>query len=153
MLRGSAAARSTTSETGDTSEPGESTLGRGARVRGRIEGEGDLRVEGQVEGDVRVSGQLAIEEGAAITGDIEAAAVVIGGALTGDVASRGAVTVRATAQVRGNLGASEVSLEEGASFHGRIEAEFDMPVELESAPELARGEIHDVHARGRGRGR
>lgn len=126
MFRGPSAARTTTSET----EPTESTLGRGARVRGRINGDGDLRVEGQVEGDVRISGQLAIEEGAAITGDIDAAAVTIGGALTGDVSARGAVTIRATARVEGNLGGAEIVLEEGASFQGRIEAEFDLPVDI-----------------------
>lgn len=134
MLRGSAAARSTPSVTSGPGEAGESTLGRGARVRGRISGDGDLRVEGHVEGDVRVSGQLALEEGASIAGDVEASAVVISGSLTGDVVSRGAVTVRATANVNGDLGGAEVSLEEGASFHGRIEAEFDMPVELSTAP-------------------
>ncbi|MFT3775579.1 MAG: polymer-forming cytoskeletal protein [Minicystis sp.] len=112
-------------------------LGRGARVRGRVGGDGDLRVEGQIEGDVRISGQLAIEEGAAITGDVEASAVVIGGALTGDVAARGAVTIRAGAKVEGNLGGSEIVLEEGASFQGRIDAEFDLPAELLGSHEAA----------------
>lgn len=134
-MRGPAAARSTANE---TVEAAESVLGRGAKVRGRIGGDGDLRVEGQVEGDVRISGQLAIEEGAAVTGDVEASAVVIGGALTGDVAVRGSVTIRAGAEVAGNLDGAEVVLEEGASFTGRIEAEFDMPAELsEEAPARA----------------
>jgi cytoskeletal protein CcmA (bactofilin family) len=113
----------------------ESTLGRGARVRGRIHGDGDLRVEGHVEGDVTVSGTLVIEEGGAIHGDVGAGALEIGGALTGDVASHGAVAIRATAHVEGNLGAGEVTLDEGATFHGRIEAEFEMPAGLsEGAP-------------------
>jgi cytoskeletal protein CcmA (bactofilin family) len=144
MLRGTAASRSTTSGPAETAE---STLGRGARVRGRITGDGDLRVEGHVEGDVRISGQLSLEEGASVTGDVDASVVVIGGALTGDVTSRGAVTVRATAQVQGNLGGAEVSLEEGASFHGRIEAEFDMPAELEAAPEPVRAETRSGRSR------
>ena len=42
-------------------------------MRGRVGGDGDLRVEGQVEGDVTVSGELVIEEGGAITGDVGAA--------------------------------------------------------------------------------
>jgi len=123
MVRGPAATR--TSHDG-----GPSILGRGARVRGRIGGDGDLRVEGQIEGDVVVSGELSIEEGGAITGDVGAASVVVGGALRGDVDARGPVAVRATAEVEGNLSGSEVSLEEGASFHGRIDAEFDLPAEL-----------------------
>jgi cytoskeletal protein CcmA (bactofilin family) len=136
MATGRAAPRSTASETA----PGApSILGRGARVRGRVSGDGDLRVEGQVEGDVRVSGDLAIEEGASVTGDIEAAAVVIGGALTGDVAARGAVAIRAGAHVVGDLAGSEVSMDEGASFEGRIDAEVDLPPELEAPRQAGRG--------------
>jgi cytoskeletal protein CcmA (bactofilin family) len=109
---------------------GESILGRGARVRGRVHGDGDLRVEGQVEGDVTLSGDLSIEEGGAVTGDVDVAALSVGGALVGDVAARGAVTIRSTARVEGNMAGAEVTLEEGASFVGRIEAEVDLPAEL-----------------------
>ncbi len=104
-----------------------SVLGPATRVRGRVQGEGDLRIEGRVEGDVNVSGELTIEEGAAVEGEVGAASVVIGGALSGDVSSRGPVAIRATAKVSGNMGGSEVSIEEGASFVGRIEADFDLP--------------------------
>jgi cytoskeletal protein CcmA (bactofilin family) len=122
-------ARSTAASNNE-SAGAESVLGRGTRVRGRVRGEGDLRVLGAVEGDVVVSGDLAIEEGASIEGDVQAAAVTIAGELAGDVAARGAVLVRATAKVKGSLGGTEVSLEEGASFDGRIEAELDLPPEL-----------------------
>ena len=135
MVRGAAAAR------GTSEEATASILGRGARVRGRIGGDGDLRVEGEVEGDVSISGELTIEEGASVTGDVGADAVIVSGALKGDVAARGAVAVRATAQVEGNLVGAEVSLEEGASFHGRIDAEFDLPAEL--------GGTHKQPGRGR----
>jgi cytoskeletal protein CcmA (bactofilin family) len=101
-------------------------------VRGRVHGDGDLRVDGQVEGDVSITGELAIGDSGAITGDIDAAAVSVGGALTGDVAARGAVTIRAGAKVVGSMGGAEVSIEEGASFIGRIEAEFDLPAELQT---------------------
>jgi cytoskeletal protein CcmA (bactofilin family) len=114
----------------DTSDSSGSVLGHGTRVRGRVHGDGDLRVEGQVEGDVTLSGDLVIEEGAQIQGNVEAAAVTIGGTLTGDVSARGAVTIRATARVAGNMGGAEVSLEEGAEFTGRIEADFELPAEL-----------------------
>jgi len=126
MARGSAVERSRTSETSESS----SVLGRGARVRGRVSGDGDLRVEGQIEGGVTLSGELAIDETGSITGDIDAASVTIAGVLQGDVVSRGAVTIRAGAKVAGNMGGAEVSLDEGASFAGRIEAEFDLPAEL-----------------------
>jgi len=118
----------------NTPEGDESVLGRGTRVRGRVGGEGSLRVEGQIEGNIAVGGDLAVEEGASITGDVEARVVTISGALTGDVSARGAVAIRATAKVAGNMGGSEVSLEEGAAFTGRIEAEFELPKELVARP-------------------
>jgi cytoskeletal protein CcmA (bactofilin family) len=90
------------------------TIGRGTRVRGRVEGSGDLRIEGEVTGDVRVSGAVTIE-----------------GTLTGDVVSEGAVLIRAGAQVEGNMSGAEVALEEGASFSGRIDADFELPDGLE----------------------
>lgn len=126
MARGQAAERSHTSESSESV----SVIGRGAKVRGRVSGEGDLRIEGKIEGEVSVSGDLSIEDGGAVTGDIAAGAVVIAGGLTGDVSARGAVTIQATAKVDGDMIGAEVSLEEGASFSGRIEAEFDLPAEL-----------------------
>ena len=118
--------RSRTSETSEST----SVLGRGARVRGRVSGDGDLRVEGQIEGGVTLSGELAIDETGSITGDIDAASVTIAGVLLGNVVAHGAVMIRAGARVEGNMGGAEVSLDEGASFVGRIEAEFDLPAEL-----------------------
>jgi cytoskeletal protein CcmA (bactofilin family) len=139
MVRGPAAARG-------TSNDGASVLGSGARVSGRIAGDGDLRIEGQVEGDVTVSGELVIEEGGSVRGDVDAGAVVVGGKLEGDVAAQGAVAIRATADVEGNLAAAEVSLDEGASFHGRIDTEFDLPAEL---GEKGHSTAHRPQGRGR----
>ena len=128
MARGPAATPSNASPlAGD-----ESVLGRGTRVRGRVNGDGSLRVEGQVEGGIGVTGDLTIEEGGAVRGDVEANGVTILGELTGDVSARGPVAIRATARVSGNMGGAEVSLEEGASFTGRIEADFELPPELVS---------------------
>jgi len=126
--------RSPTAMRTSSPEPAGSVLGRGARVRGRVHGEGDLRVEGQIEGDVSVTGDLSIDEGGSIAGQVEAGSVTIFGALQGDVAARGPVAIRSTAKVTGHMGGVEVSLEEGAEFSGRIEAEFDLPAELSARP-------------------
>jgi len=103
------------------------SIGRGTRVRGRVEGDGALRVEGEVAGDVRISGSLDIDAGGTVTGNVDASEVTIEGALTGDVTSRGRVAIRAGAQVEGNMAGSEIALEEGASFSGRIDADFELP--------------------------
>lgn len=102
-------------------------LGRSVRIRGRVSGDGDLRVEGEVEGDVKIGGALEVGDAATVAGNVVANSVLIEGALTGDVDAQGPVHIRSGARVAGNMSGSEVALEEGASFSGRIDAIFELP--------------------------
>jgi cytoskeletal protein CcmA (bactofilin family) len=118
----------TSSRSGDA---GGARIGSGARVRGRIHGDGDLVVEGQVEGDLAIRGELTIAEGGSVTSEaVEAQSVTIAGALEGDVAATGPVRLVAGSRVRGNLRGSAVAIEDGARFSGRLDCEFELPPEL-----------------------
>jgi len=113
------------------SEGREARIGRGARVRGRIHGDGDLVVEGHVEGDLAIRGDLTIAEGASVTSKVvEAQTVTIAGTLEGDLAASGPVRLVAGARVRGNLRGSAVAIDDGARFSGRLDCEFELPPEL-----------------------
>jgi cytoskeletal protein CcmA (bactofilin family) len=112
------------------SQGGTAVLGKGARLRGRIGGDGDLRVEGSISGDVAVKGQLVVAEGGDIVADVQAGSVIVEGAIEGDIIATAAVAIRSTARVSGALKGSSVSIEEGASVSGRIEADFELPPEL-----------------------
>jgi cytoskeletal protein CcmA (bactofilin family) len=106
-------------------------LGTSVRIRGKISGEGDLQILGSVEGDVVVRGDLTIGESASIeTENLEAQAVTIQGEVKGDVNASGPVRLGRTARVHGDLKGSEISIEEGAQFAGRIEADFELPAAL-----------------------
>ena len=109
---------------------GEAVIGKTTRVRGRVSGDGDLIVEGNVEGDIAVSGDLTIAEGGRATSSIEADAVTLRGELDGDVRASGVVRIEAGARVRGDVQGESVSLEEGAEFVGRLDATFELPAEL-----------------------
>jgi cytoskeletal protein CcmA (bactofilin family) len=109
-------------------EPG--VVGKGAHVRGRISGRGDLRVEGVVEGDLAIDGELTVADGAQVTADVEAGSVAIEGVVEGDVQASDAIAIRAGARVVGTLRAGRLSIEEGAAYAGRIEADFELPAEL-----------------------
>jgi len=112
----------------------EARIGGAARIRGRVHGEGALVVEGRVEGDVALRGDLTIAEGATVTGGtVEAHAVTIAGTLEGDVAASGAIRIAGPARVRGNLSGKSISIEDGATYSGRIDCEFDLPPELGGA--------------------
>ncbi len=111
----------------------EAVIGRSAKVRGRITGEGDLTVLGQVEGEINLKGDLVIGEGGSIqagTSGVDANTVTVSGTLEGDVHARGMIRIESGAHVRGDMHGASVSIEEGASYTGRLDAQFDLPPEL-----------------------
>lgn len=111
----------------------EAVIGKSTRVRGRVSGDGDLVIEGNVEGDISIRGDLVLGDGAHATSTIEADAVTLRGELDGDVRARGIVRIEAGARVRGDMQGESVALEEGAELVGRLDAAFDLPAELGGA--------------------
>jgi cytoskeletal protein CcmA (bactofilin family) len=109
-------------------------IGSAARVRGRIQGDGDLVIEGHVEGNVTLRGDLTIAEGATVASEtITAHAVHIAGTLEGNLTASGPVHLAAGARVRGDVQGNAVAIDDGAHFSGRLECEFELPPELGGA--------------------
>ena len=100
-----------------TGSGGEAVIGRSTRVRGRVSGDGDLRVEGHLEGDINVKG-----------------ACTVSGEVDGDIrADGGTVHLETGAKVRGDISGESVSMDEGAEYVGNLNAEFELPAELGGA--------------------
>ena len=115
-----------------------SSIGAGARVKGRVSGDGDLVIAGSVEGDIAVRGDLTIEAGGSCTSNVDAHGVTVSGALEGDVVASGAVVLGATARLRGGVRGASFAMDDGASFAGLVECDFELPAELTSASAPAR---------------
>ena len=113
-----------------TSQGGIAVLGKGAHIRGRIAGDGDLRVEGSISGGVSLKGDLVVSDGAEIVADVEARAVTVEGSIEGDISATSSVAIGASARVSGAIRGASISIEEGANVSGRIEADFELPPEL-----------------------
>lgn len=108
----------------------EGLIGRTAKVRGRIVGEGDLRVDGTVAGDVVLEGAFTVGATGDVQSNVQATAVEVLGSLEGDVTARGAIVLGSGARVRGDLRGARIAIEDGATFAGRLDADFDLPPEL-----------------------
>lgn len=106
-------------------------IGESTRIRGRVNGSGDLRVDGQVNGEILLSqGDLTLGESARVDATVRADNIHVSGQLEGDVQTQGQLTVASGASVRGNVRAKTLTLEEGANFSGQLDADFDLPAEL-----------------------
>jgi cytoskeletal protein CcmA (bactofilin family) len=116
------------------SSGGDALIGATTQIRGRITGDGDLTIAGNVEGDITLRGNLTIEGGGTATSNVDAAAVTVSGALEGDVNASGQVVITREARVRGNVRGSGVAIEDGAQFSGRLDCEFELPEGLSGGP-------------------
>lgn len=109
--------RTTTSEEVET---GETVVGPAISIRGRIEGEEDLRVEGRVEGSISLTETLYVEPGGVVLAQIEARDVVISGIVIGDISAANSVTLNKAAKLVGNIAAPRIIIADGASFRGDV---------------------------------
>jgi len=97
-------------------------IGRSIQINGDVKGDEDLMIEGDVSGTVELRNHsLTVGKEGKVKANIFARAISVDGTTEGDMFASERISVRATANVRGNLVAPRVSLEDGARFKGSIE--------------------------------
>lgn len=117
----------------------------GCVVRGEIEAEGSLRVEGTFIGDARVFGSLEVVKGGEIVGtELHADDVFIAGRIAARVVATGTVTIVPGGSLHGDLVCGSLSIVRGAVIHGQIKLVDAVP--NESIPESYRTQSLDAQA-------
>lgn len=111
---------------------GAAMIGPSIRIRGDLAGEENLIIEGQVEGTIHLDkNDLTIGSSGRVKANIQAKGVIVEGQVEGDIIGKEKVIIRRTGNMRGNIVAPRVTLEDGAMFKGSIE----MEPEVRKAPD------------------
>ena len=98
------------------------TIGKSIIIKGELSGDEDLMIEGQVEGKITLPNhQLTVGSHGCVTAEVEAKDVVVTGRIIGTVTATERFEVQASGSIEGDVSAPRVSVEEGATFNGRIE--------------------------------
>jgi len=99
-------------------------------IRGDMDTDGTVRVDGRVEGLAHRVGTLVVGPHGAVVGDVSAAEVIVAGSVTGNVHATGRVEIEPGAAVRGDVQAVALVMREGAAINGQvlIEAAPEAPV-------------------------
>lgn len=109
------------------------TIGPGITINGDISGEENLAIEGKVEGKINLPGhQVEVGKAGRVHADIVAKYIKVEGEMQGDIDGKEKVVIASSGNVRGNISAPRVMLEDGAIFKGSIDINPNdsAPVEL-----------------------
>jgi cytoskeletal protein CcmA (bactofilin family) len=99
-----------------------SVLGPTLTFKGELSADEDLVIQATVEGTIaHQTKNLIIGEHGKIRADIRASVIIVEGSVEGDLYGDEAVIVKKSGRVNGNVFAPRISLEDGATFNGRIE--------------------------------
>ncbi len=96
-------------------------VAKGATFRGDIEIQGTLRIEGRVIGNVKGKGKISLGDSAHVEGNIYAQSADIAGEVKGILEVIDTLTLKATAQVQGDLICGKLVVESGAKFNGKCQ--------------------------------
>lgn len=98
----------------------ESVLAADLHIKGTITFEKSVRVHCQIEGSIMGPGRVHVARDGKIAGNVEAAEVVIEGDVHGDIVASDRVELKPTAHYQGDLRASKLAIDAGASFTGHV---------------------------------
>jgi cytoskeletal protein CcmA (bactofilin family) len=102
----------------------ETLVGRGTRVRGDLEFQGGLHVDGAVVGNLTAAAEvgtlLSISEAGSVEGTIRAPHVVVNGRVRGDIHATEHLVLGAKARVEGDVHYGSIELQLGAQVSGHL---------------------------------
>ena len=114
-------------------------IAEGTAIRGDVEFNGALHLDGVIEGCVRALGDNAIftlSDKGAVTGEIHAPNAMINGTVKGDVTVSQRLELAGQARVEGNVYYSVLEMSAGAQINGKMIHQGEAPRQL-SAPTKA----------------
>lgn len=101
--------------------PTESVFAPAVMVRGDVNFEGAIRIEGEIHGKITGQGRLTISPSGRVIGDVMSADVVIEGMVQGNVTSLDRLEIGGSAQVVGDLKAARLIVGDGCKILGRLD--------------------------------
>lgn len=100
---------------------GETLIGSQISIRGRIDGQEDLRVHGRVEGSINLTETLFVEVDGIVLAEVDAHDVVVSGIIVGNVTATNSLTLEPGAKLVGNISTPRLIIADGAAFKGEVE--------------------------------
>ena len=100
------------------------TIGPSISIKGDLSGDEDLMIQGRVEGKIDLKqNNITVGKNGRVKADVYGKVISIDGEVEGNLFGQDQIVVRSSGNVRGNITAPRVALEDGSRFKGSIDME------------------------------
>jgi cytoskeletal protein CcmA (bactofilin family) len=103
-------------------------------VKGNLKFAGELTFAGHLEGEFHSEGALQLEDKAVVRGNVSVNTVVVRGKVSGNVSAKERIEIKSVGEVFGDIRASKLIIEEGATFVGKCDVNPNKTFPAHSTP-------------------
>lgn len=114
-------------------------LGKGSSIQGEMSFRGQARLDGEFKGRINGEGTVLVGPEASLEASVSATNVVISGWVAGDVTASERIELKKPGQLRGDVSAPLVVMEEGVVFQGHCHMALSEDDERSSKIKLLSG--------------
>ncbi len=93
-------------------------IGKGTTIKGNIDANSNIRLEGKLVGDLRTKAKVACGESSEVEGNVYAVNAEIAGKVHGHVEITDLLILKASAHISGDIQTAKLIIEAGAQFNG-----------------------------------
>lgn len=106
------------SKNNEVDSPVINLVGNGTTIKGDIEANGDMRVDGTLVGSLRAKGKVVIGTTGHVEGEIVCQSADFSGIIKANITVAELLIIKSTAKVTGELKVGKLAIEPGAKFSG-----------------------------------
>lgn len=115
----------------------------GTYLKGNLNADGGVRIDGTVDGEVAVSGTFVLGKSGVIKGTVKTKDALIGGKVIGNIKSQGRVELKNGSHVNGDIICKRLTMEEGAIFDGFCRMSEEKPGKEKKVVTLNKTELEN----------
>lgn len=106
-----------------TNENPYTTLGKDTEFEGTLKFKEGLKIEGRFKGDITSEGNLIIGKTGEVNAEIKVGSIIVEGKINGNIEASDLIEFRSTAEMRGDIKASKLKIDEGVIFVGKSDVQ------------------------------
>jgi cytoskeletal protein CcmA (bactofilin family) len=122
-----------TSSASDTPSNAKNILTNDVEVTGTLKFASELIFDGKLDGEIISEGVLTLGKNAHVQGEVKTKSVTVHGTVVGNITVTERCELKASSQLTGDLRATRIIIEEGATFVGKSEVTPSRAVTRESS--------------------